>query len=58
MIPSDLRKSCSVGVFGRVAIENSEDETLISYVTGDLKNFKGDKGDVESLEALKNLLNK
>ena len=56
MIPCDLRKSCSLGVFGYVAVENSNDETLLPYVTGDLRNFKGDKLTINSLEAIKNLL--
>ena len=56
MMPEDLRKSCSLGVFGLVAVENSEDESLISYVTGDLRSFKGDKKAVESLENIEKLL--
>ena len=56
MIPCDLRKSCSLGVFGYVALENSKDETLLPYVTGDLRNFKGDKSSIDSLEAIKKLL--
>ncbi len=56
MIPCDLRKSCSLGVFGYVALENSSDETILSYVTGDLRNFKGDKTAINSFEAIKNLL--
>ncbi len=56
MIPCDLRKSCSLGVFGYVAAENSDDKTLFPYVTGDLRNFKGDKTAINSFEAIKNLL--
>jgi hypothetical protein len=56
MIPHDLRKSCSLGVFGYVALENSEDDALVSYVTGDLRNFKGDKSSINSLEAIRKIL--
>ena len=58
MIPHDLRKSCSIGVFGYVALENSSDNALISYITGDLRNFKGDKTSINSLESVKKLLAK
>lgn len=59
MMPVDLRKACSVGVFGLVAVENSDKENekeLISYITGDLRNFKGDKNSLKNLDSLKNLL--
>ncbi len=56
MMPCDLRKSCSLGVFGYVALENSQNSALIPYVTGDLGNFKGDKSGVNSLEGIKKLL--
>ena len=56
MIPCDLRKSCSLGVFGYVAVENSDDKTLLPYVTGDLRNFKGDKTEINSFATIKNLL--
>ena len=56
MMPCDLRKSCSVGVFGLVAVENSTDESLISYVKGDLRNFKGDKNALNTLENIEKIL--
>ncbi len=59
MMPVDLRKACSVGVFGLVAVENAEKENekeLVSYITGDLRNFKGDKNSLKNLDSLKNLL--
>ena len=56
MMPNDLRKSCSVGVFGLVAVENSTDENLISYVKGDLKNYKGEKIALNTLENIEKLL--
>jgi predicted molibdopterin-dependent oxidoreductase YjgC len=56
MMPHDLRKSCSLGVFGYVALDNSNDDGLLPYITGDLRNFKGDKASIDSLEAIKNLL--
>ncbi len=56
MMPNDLRKSCSVGVFGLVAVENSTDENIISYVKGDLKNYKGDKNALNTLENIEKLL--
>lgn len=58
MTPHDLRKSCSLGVFGHVAIENATDNTLVSYITGDLRNFKGDKSSLNSLENIKKILMK
>lgn len=56
MMPNDLRKSCSVGVFGLVAVENSTDENIISYVKGDLKNYKGEKIALNTLENIEKLL--
>ena len=56
MMPHDLRKSCSLGVFGYVTLDNSNDDGLLPYITGDLRNFKGDKSSIDSLEAIKNLL--
>ena len=56
MMPSDLRKSCSVGVFGSVAVENSDNEELLNFIKGDLRNFKGDKKALDSLNSIKNLL--
>ncbi len=56
MMPNDLRKSCSVGVFGLVAVENSTDENIISYVKGDLKNYKGEKIVLNTLENIEKLL--
>lgn len=56
MMPNDLRKSCSVGVFGLVAVENSTDENIISYVKGDLKNYKGEKFALNTLENIEKLL--
>ncbi len=56
MMPSDLRKSCSVGVFGLVAVENSQDESIISYIKGDLRNYKGDKNALNTLESIEKLL--
>ena len=56
MMPNDLRKSCSVGVFGLVAVENSTDENIISYVKGDLKNYKGEKIALNTLENIEKML--
>ncbi|MBQ6936860.1 MAG: FAD-dependent oxidoreductase, partial [Clostridia bacterium] len=56
MIPCDLRKSCSIGVFGLVAVENSVDENIISYIKGDLRNFKGNKNALNTLIDIENLL--
>ena len=56
MMPHDLRKSCSLGVLGLVALENSKDEALFSYITGDLRNFKGDKNGLDSLKNIAKIL--
>ncbi len=56
MIPHDLRKSCSIGVFGHVVLENSSDNALMPYITGDLRNFKGDKTSINSLDSIKKIL--
>ena len=59
MMPDDLRKACSLGVFGLVAIENSDEtgeKEVISYINGDLRNFKGDKNSLNSLDSIKKLL--
>ena len=56
MMPVDLRKSCSLGVFGLVAVENSTDENIISYIKGDLRNYKGDENALNTLENIKKLL--
>lgn len=56
MMPHDLRKSCSLGVLGLVALENSKDEALVSYITGDLRNFKGDKNGLDSLKNIAKIL--
>lgn len=58
MIPLDLRKSCSLGVFGLVAIENSDKSDLIPFVTGDLRNYKGENRNIGTIEAIKNVLKK
>lgn len=58
MMPNDLRKSCSVGVFGLVAVENSTDENIISYVKGDLRNYKGDKNALNTLKNIEKMLKK
>jgi hypothetical protein len=58
MMPLDLRKSCSLGVFGLVAIENSDSSDLISFVTGDLRNYKGKNRNFGTIEAIKNVLKK
>ena len=56
MMPHDLRKSCSLGVLGLVALENSKDEALVSYITGDSRNFKGDKNGLDSLKNIAKIL--
>ncbi|MBE6751029.1 MAG: 2Fe-2S iron-sulfur cluster binding domain-containing protein [Ruminococcaceae bacterium] len=56
MMPDDLRKSCSVGVFGLVAVENSQDESIISYIKGDLRNYNGDKNALNTLKSIEKLL--
>ena len=58
MMPRDLRKSCSVGVFGLVAVENSQDESIIPYVKGDLRNYKGDKNALNTLKNIEKMLKK
>lgn len=56
MMPDDLRKSCSVGVFGLVAVENSQDESIIPYIKGDLRNYNGDKNALNTLKSIEKLL--
>ncbi len=56
MMPDDLRKSCSVGVFGLVAVENSQDESIIPYIKGDLRNYNGDKIALNTLKSIEKLL--
>ncbi len=56
MIPNDLRKSCSLGVFGYTMLDNAENEALLSFVKGDLRSFKGNKDEIKSVEDVKKLL--
>lgn len=65
MIPSDLRKCCSAGVFGIVAAENcntvnsSEDEKeIISRINGSLDIFDGNLSDISSLKNIRKAINK
>ncbi len=60
MIPADLRKNCSVGMFAPVVIDNfnSKEEysgDVISRISGNLKEFKGEKSKLTTLDGLKNL---
>jgi formate dehydrogenase major subunit len=56
MLPNDLRKSCSLGVFGYTMLDNAENEALLSFVKGDLRSFKGNKDEIKSVEDVKKLL--
>ncbi len=64
MIPESLKESCSVGVFALPAVENianfsneSEINKITEKITGDLKNYSGNKDDLKTIEAIKAKLN-
>ncbi len=63
MIPDDLRKKCSVGMFYPVALDNCDGEQLLSErimksITGDVKLFDGDLSGVKTFEEPKEKLGK
>lgn len=63
MIPEKSGESCSLGVFGLPALENmradaceNEMNEVFLRLTGDLKNFKGDKNQISDINAVKKIL--
>ncbi len=64
MIPDDLRRKCSVGMFAEVAVSNIETDIseeakrkIISCINGDTKFYTGNVNDIKSFEAVKQKFN-